>query len=224
LPSQTCQHHPVTWQPFDTERNAGERTVLVARHGRTTANEDGIHQNWGPSQLSPSGRAELEVAKRWWKEWKVTHYVSSPVPRAIETASRLWDRIDELDAAWGERAVPAVEGLTLDEAHRLHPTLVTPDGWVSSDAPPNRFVESGPALNFRVQGALLRAAGSVPENHVVAVMTHGAVLAAILAPLSAIGGRSERSVRCGNLAVLEVTVDPVRGWSVRREHSPLAAT
>jgi broad specificity phosphatase PhoE len=224
-PSHSCQHCPVTWHPFDVEIGAGERTVLIARHGRTTANENGIHQNWGPYQLSSSGFADLEVAKGWWRKWKVTHYMSSPVPRAIETAKELWSRIDELDAAWGERAVPAVEGLPLNEAHRLHPALLTTDGWVSPNAPPNQFVESGLAFNARVQAALLRAAGSVPEDEVVAVMTHGAVLAAILAPpISQLGQEPpERLVRFGNLAVLEVAVDPVWGWRVRQQHDPLVA-
>ncbi|MGA3147687.1 MAG: histidine phosphatase family protein [Acidimicrobiales bacterium] len=214
----------MAWHSFEgKEPESGERTVLVARHGRTVANEEGIHQNWGPYELSPSGLAELGVAKRWWSRWDVAHHISSPVPRAVETAKHLWSRIDELDVAWGERAVPAVEGLTLEEAHRLHPNLLEPDGWVRPGAPTNPFVESSAALNYRVQSALLRAAGTVLEGHVVAVMTHGALLAAILT-LSEEGdlrGAPERSVRCGNLAVLEISADPAEGWNVRREHSPL---
>jgi broad specificity phosphatase PhoE len=204
------------------EAQPGERTVLVSRHGRTTANEDKIHQNWGSYQLSSRGTAETETAKQWWRRWNVTHYISSPVPRAIETANRLWGRIDELDAAWGERAVPTVEGLTLEEAHRLHPTLLEPDGWVSSDAPMNPFVESRAALDSRVRAALARAASTVPEAHVVAVMTHGAVLATFLTISAEVDSPDPAPVRCGNLEVLEIAVDPAKGWSVRRRHSPLA--
>jgi broad specificity phosphatase PhoE len=193
----------------------------VARHGRTTANEDGIHQNWGSYQLSPAGVAETELAKHWWNRWEVTHYISSPVPRAIETANRLWGRIDELDAAWGERAVPTVEGLSLEEAHRLLPNLLEPDGWVSPDAPMNPFIESSAALDSRVRGALERAATTVPEGHVAAVVTHGAVLAAILSFSEEIDSSEPLEVRCGNLEVLEIEVDPGRGWCVRRRHSPL---
>ena len=195
----------------------------MARHGRTTANEEGIHQNWGPYPLSSAGIAEMEVAKRWWNRWNVTHYISSPVPRAIETANRLWGRIDELDAAWGERAVPSLEGLTLEEAHRRHPTILDADGWVSPDAPANPFVESTAALESRVRAAIGRAASTVPDAHVAAVMTHGAVLAAILAISAEVDspGSAEESVRCVNLAVVEVAVDPAKGWSVRRRHSPL---
>jgi len=224
IPS-TCQHGRVGWNSFGAEAETGERTVLVARHGRTTANEEGIHQNWGPYQLSSAGIADMEVAKRWWNQWNVTRCISSPVPRAIETAHRLWGRVDELDAAWGERAVPAVEGLTLEEAHRRHPTLLEPDGWVSRDAPLNPFVESDAALESRVRAALMRAANTVPEAHVAAVMTHGAVLAAILAMSAEVNspGSPKTSVRCANLAVLEVAVDPAKGWSVRRRHSPLTS-
>jgi broad specificity phosphatase PhoE len=163
----------------------------------------------------------MEVAKRWWNRWDVTHYISSPVPRAIETASRLWGRIDELDVAWGERAVPAVEGLTLEEAHRLHPMLLEPDGWVSPDAPMNPFIESSAALDSRVQAALARAASTVPEADVAAVMTHGAVLAAILSISAEVGSSEPVEVRCGNLEVLEIAVDPAKGWSVRGRHNPL---
>jgi glucosyl-3-phosphoglycerate phosphatase len=213
----------MTLQSFGVELSTGERTVLVARHGRTVANENGIHQNWGAYPLSSSGLDEVDTAKRWWDQWNITHHISSPVPRAIETANHLWGRIDELDAAWAERAVPAVEGLTLEEGHRLHPTLLDPDGWVSHDAPMNPFVESRAALDSRVRAALWRAASTVPEGHVAAVMTHGALLAALLTISVEVdpGEPPNAAVRCTNLAVLEIAVDPARGWSVHREHNPL---
>jgi broad specificity phosphatase PhoE len=215
----------VGWNSFGghAKADAGERTVLVARHGRTSANEEGIHQNWGSYPLSASGKIDIEVAKHWWGRWNVTHHIASPIPRATETAHRLWGRVDELDAAWGERAVPAVEGLTLEEAHRLHPALLEPDGWVSPDAPVTPFVESAAALDSRVHAALARAAGTVPAAGVVAVMTHGAVLAALLA-VSAEGdpdSSPEAPLRCRNLEVLEIAVDPAKGWSMRARHSPL---
>jgi broad specificity phosphatase PhoE len=212
----------MTLLSFGVEVSCGERTVLVARHGRTVANEEGIHQNWGSYPLSSSGLDEVETAKRWWNQWNVAHHISSPVPRATETANHLWTRIDELDAAWAERAVPAVEGLTLDEGHLLHPTLLDPDGWVSRDAPMNPFVESRAALDSRVRAALLRAANTVPAGHVAAVMTHGALLATILtiSAEAAPGEPPDAPVRCPNLAVLEIAVDPDKGWSVRREHNP----
>jgi broad specificity phosphatase PhoE len=216
-----CQNCRVGWSFFEAEAEAGERTVLVARHGRTSANEDRIHQNWGPYQLSSAGMAEMETAKRWWNRWTVTHYISSPVPRAIETANRLWGRLDELDAAWGERAVPAVEGLTLEKAHRLHPTLLEPDGGVIADSQISPFIESSRALDSRVQAALVRAACTVPEEHVVAVMTHGAVIAAILSISASVRPLRSTDVRCGNLEVLEIAVGPTKGWSVRQRHSPL---
>jgi broad specificity phosphatase PhoE len=216
-----CQNSPVAWSSFEADAAAGERTVLVVRHGRTSANEEGIHQNWGPYQLSSAGIVEIETAKRWWNRWTVTHYISSPVPRAIETANRLWGCLDELDGAWGERAVPAVEGSTLEEAHRLHPTLLEPDGWVTADSPTSPFVESSRALDSRVRAALVRAACTVPEEHVVAVMTHGAVLAAILSFSESVRPLRPTDVRCANLEVLEIAVDPTKGWSVRRRHSPL---
>jgi broad specificity phosphatase PhoE len=116
--------------------------------------------------------------------------------------------------------VPAAEGLTLEEAHRRYPDVLQNDGWVNPDAPMNPFVESGAAVNSRVRHALRRAASTVPEGHVVAVMTHGAVLASFL-----LGDESdvprESSRRFGNLAVLEVAVDPAQGWSVRKHHNPV---
>jgi broad specificity phosphatase PhoE len=154
----------------------------------------------------------------------VTHYISSPIPRAIETSHCLWGRVDELDAAWGERAVPAVEGLTLEGAHRLYPSLLEPDGWVCPDTPLNPFVESTAALDSRVQAALARAANSVPEACLVAVMTHGAVLAAILSMAEIDSHYAPQApLRCGNLEVVEIAVDPAKGWTVRGRHSPLGS-
>jgi hypothetical protein len=67
----------------------------------------------------------------------------------------------------------------------------------------------------------LTAACTVPEEHVVAVMTHGAVLAAILSFSESVRPLRPTDVRCANLEVLEIAVDPTKGWSVRRRHSPL---
>jgi hypothetical protein len=69
----------------------------------------------------------------------------------------------------------------------------------------------------------VRAASTVPKAHVAAVMTHGAVLAAILGISTEVGSprSAGTSERCGNLEVLEIAVDPARGWKVRRRHSPL---
>jgi broad specificity phosphatase PhoE len=85
----------------------------------------------------------------------------------------------------------------------------------------NPFIESSAALDSRVQGALARAASTVPQAYVAAVMTHGAVLAAILSISAEIDSSEPAEMRCGNLEVLEIAVDPAKGWRVRRKHSPL---
>jgi broad specificity phosphatase PhoE len=208
------------WNTFaSTTVEAGSRTVLVARHGRTTANEQRVHQGWRPYALSAAGLVAAEeagVATR--RRWRVDRVISSPVPRAIETARALWGRIDELDAAWGEQACPAVEGVTAADAHRQHPSIYEADGWIVPGCPPNDCIESTAAVEARILCALRRAAGTVARGRMVAIATHGAALATLLRFDDP--ARKAAELRRPNLTILEVSVDPAQGWRLAGVHEP----
>jgi broad specificity phosphatase PhoE len=220
LPRTRANMGAMGWKPFEsTTVEAGSRTVLVARHGRTAANEQRVHQGWRPYALSAAGSAAAEAAGVGCRgRWSVDRVISSPVPRAAETARALWGRIDELDAAWGELACPAVEGVTADDAHRRHPSIFGADGWIVPECPPNDCVESSTAFDARILSALRRAAGTVVPGRVVATVTHGAALATLLR----LDGQARTAavLRPSNLTIVEVVVDPALGWRLTGVHEP----
>ena len=193
----------------------GERTVLVSRHGRSTGNEQRLHQHWGDFPLTDDGRAQAQRAAGWWQDRAVRRVVSSPVVRATQTAEVLFGRVDEIDAAWTEHAAPTLQGWTYAEAHTAHPDLMREDGWPVREAAVSPLLEAWPVVCDRAATALRRAAARVAPGEAVAVVTHGSLLTA----LASMGGQD--SATLPNLAVLETRVDPSAGWTLLAVHDPL---
>lgn len=192
----------------------GVRTVLVTRHGRTTGNEQLLHQHWGDWALSEVGVARTREAAAWWRDRAVDHVVSSPVHRATQTAELLFGRLDEIDAGWAEHAAPTVAGWTYAQAHAAHPDVLRADGWPVRDAPTSPLMERWDVVVDRAVQALRRAATTVAPGGTVAVVTHGSLLVA----LTSLGGQD--SATLPNLTVAECAVDPAQGWSLTAVHDP----
>jgi len=202
--------------PFDAlPVTPGPRTVLVSRHGRTTGNEQHLHQHWGDWGLSDDGLARTREAAGWWAGRGVDHVVSSPVHRATQTAQVLFGRLDEIDAGWAEHAAPTVAGWTYAQAHARHPEVLREDGWPVLEAATSPVMERWMVVCDRAVRALRRAAATVPAGGTVAVVTHGSLLVG----LTSLAGRSDPTLP--NLAVAETEVDPAAGWSLRGVHDPL---
>ena len=194
----------------------GPRTVLVTRHGRTTGNEQLLHQHWGDWPLTEDGIARTREAAAWWRNRGVDHVVSSPVHRATATAELLLGRLDEIDAGWAEHAAPTVAGWTYAAAHEAYPEVLREDGWPVRDAPTSPVMERWPVVVDRAVQALRRAASTVPPGGTVAVVTHGSLLVA----LTSLGGQDSPTLP--NLTVAECEVDPAVGWSLTAVHDPFA--
>jgi probable phosphomutase (TIGR03848 family) len=63
-------------------------TVILLRHGRTTANAGGVLAGWTPGvRLDDSGRAQAEAVAARLAPVPLTAVVSSPLERCLETAS-----------------------------------------------------------------------------------------------------------------------------------------
>jgi len=201
---------------------SGVRTIYVSRHAKTVGNEQQVFQEWFDYDLSTVGVGEARVAREWWKKRSVSRIVSSPLLRARRTAILLFGReADELDAGWVELAVPTLAGLPLGDAVRRMPNVLRADGWPRFDASLSGQHEHVLTVAARTVDALRRAALSVPAGSNVAVVTHGAPLFALLT-VAGVGESSPVGV-VGNLATVEVTVDPAAegGWSVVAVHHPL---
>lgn len=204
----------IPWNRDPADDALAVRKVWVSRHARTTANESGQLQGWEPFDLSPSGEADLVEARRWWSERPITWVISSPILRALRTADLLFGRVDDIDAGWSEQATPDLAGIRAAEAHARYPEIVQLDGWSRVDAPRHRAMEHIATVEARAIGAL-RHAAATPVPGDVAVVTHGAVLVALVRA----AGHEAASV--GNLAVAEIVVDPVSGWALSALHNPL---
>lgn len=204
----------VGWDRSHDGISAGRRTVWVSRHAKTDANEASILQGWDPYELSVTGQSDAARAATWWQARPVTWVISSPVLRAMRTAQIMLGRVDDLDSSWGEQAMPGMAGASVQDNHRRFPELVRPDGWSRQDAPRSDVIEHISTVEDRAIGALRRSGLRQVDSH-TAVVTHGAVLAALLRA----AGVDAPTV--GNLAVAEFEVDPTVGWRLLAVHDPL---
>lgn len=206
---------PVMRRPFTTPAHHGARTVYVTRHARTAANAARRIAGWTNPPITPEGRSEIHTAAKWWADRPIDWVISSPLERCSATATLLFGRLDDIDAAFTEQAVPGLEGLPVDRAHRLTPELCRADGWSRPDAPRDPRSEHLDTITSRVLAALRGAAAAVPAGRSVAVVTHGAVVVSVLRAAGV------PAATAGNLTVVELTVDPETGWDLDAVHDPL---
>ncbi|MBF6619494.1 MAG: histidine phosphatase family protein [Patulibacter sp.] len=80
--------------------------ILLARHGRTAYNHEGRFQGQGPVPLDAEGRRQAAaLADEIVRRGDVTRLISSPITRALETASHVAARtglVPEIDPRWSE--------------------------------------------------------------------------------------------------------------------------
>ena len=97
----------------------GVPTVLLVRHGRTTANASGVLAGWLPGvNLDEVGREQADAVGRRLREAELApvRLVSSPLPRCVETAERIL-AFGEADA--DAEAGTEAGGIPLDVDERL---------------------------------------------------------------------------------------------------------
>ena len=175
--------------------------IYLTRHARTIANEAQTFQGWLPGELSLAGRTDADLVADWWADKSVDWVVASPLARTMAAAELLFGRVDEIDAAFVECAMPTLDGHTYAAA-LAYPELFDPvTNWPRSDRPPSPVIESRAAVMARVEAGCLRLRGTVDDGGSVAVVTHGGVLLAVLALLG-IDGKV-----VPNLAVLELVIE-----------------
>jgi len=210
----------MTVNPFTQHALGGTRTVWVSRHGRTASNEADIHQGWADTPLSAGGLADALAARAWWAGVPVSWVVTSPVRRAVQTGEVLFGAVNDIDSGWVESAIPGIAGLTYAQAYQGRPDLCGPDGCGIPGRAPDPGAEHPTTISDRTLGALRRTAAAVDPGGQVAVVTHGSALAALVTA-AAWGPADGRGANPGNLAVLELAVDPTAGWTLLAVHSPL---
>jgi len=146
--------------------------LYLVRHGETDWNRQHRIQGLTDIPLNDTGREQARRAGRLLasRDWDAV--VSSPLQRALETATIIADELGlpapTTDDQLVERNYGEAEGLDFDELNRRFP----------EDAPvPGR--ERRSAVRKRAMAALLRIAATHPDESVL-VVAHGGLIRAVL--------------------------------------------
>ncbi|HMU32604.1 MAG TPA: histidine phosphatase family protein [Pyrinomonadaceae bacterium] len=98
--------------------------LFLVRHGQSAGNAEGRFGGHSPTPLSDLGLRQADSAAKALQKEGITAIFSSDLLRAVQTAeplSRLIDVPVVPTAAFRERNVGVLEGLTFDESKAAHP-------------------------------------------------------------------------------------------------------
>jgi len=144
-------------------------TVILARHGQTDWNRDGIWQGHGDPPLNDLGREQAAALAARLAAEPVEALYSSDLRRASETAAFIATAAGVpvlLDSGLREMDVGSWTGITVEEARRRFERSEQPDG------------ETRDEFDARVVAALHRVASGHRNGRIV-VVTHGGVARAL---------------------------------------------
>lgn len=161
-------------------------TVLLVRHGRSTANSDGVLAGWQPGvHLDERGRAQAAALAQRLAPVPLAAVVASPLERCQETAAALIEgRGDGLGVTTDERLGECWYG---DWNGRQLSTLAKEDLWEVVQAHPSGATfpgAEGEALRdtqHRAVGAVRSWNARLPADATYVVCSHGDVLKAVIA-------------------------------------------
>jgi broad specificity phosphatase PhoE len=106
-------------------------TILLARHGETDWNRDGVWQGWADPPLNETGRAQARELAEQLREVRIDAVYASDLRRASETAEIVAAPHGVpviTDAALREIDIGSWSGLTRAEIEQRFPNGERPDG------------------------------------------------------------------------------------------------
>lgn len=158
-------------------------TVILVRHGRTTANADGVLAGWSSGVfLDDRGQEQAAAVADRLADVRLDALVSSPLDRTMQTADAIAarqpavarhvdDRIGECRyGEWTGRRLADLADEPLWATVQGHPSAVTFPGG-----------ESMPAMQLRAVSAVRDWNERLGDDAVYAMVSHGDVIKAILA-------------------------------------------
>jgi len=163
-------------------------TVLLVRHGRTSANTAGVLAGWTPGiDLDDTGRAQAEALAARFTGLTVTRLVSSPLERCMQTAATVSDAVatpvssdDRLgEARYGEWTGRALADLARTRLWRVvqdHPSAVVFPG---EDGEAMAHVQARAVECVREHDRAVTAEHG--DGAVWVAVSHGDVIKAVLA-------------------------------------------
>ncbi|MYW65233.1 MSMEG_4193 family putative phosphomutase [Streptomyces sp. SID8379] len=162
-------------------------TLILVRHGRSTANTAGLLAGWTPGvALDERGTAQAATLPERLKDLPLSEVVSSPLQRCRETVAPLLaarpeltahtdDRIGECDYGdWSGRKLAELAGEPLMEVVQQHPTAAAFPGGESMRQMQHRAAEAVREWNARVE----RDHGS---DAVYVMCSHGDIIKSLVA-------------------------------------------
>ncbi|GAA3307585.1 histidine phosphatase family protein [Streptomyces cinereospinus] len=162
-------------------------TLILVRHGRSTANTEGLLAGWTPGvALDERGAAQAAALPGRLAELPIAEVVTSPLQRCQETVRPLLDarpglrahtdeRIGECHYGdWSGRKLADLAGEPLMEVVQAHPTAAVFPGGESMRAMQHRAAEAVREWNARVE----RDHGA---DAVYLMCSHGDIIKALVA-------------------------------------------
>jgi probable phosphomutase (TIGR03848 family) len=194
-------------------------TLLLVRHGRTTANTSGVLAGWTPGVgLDDTGREQVAALAGRLADLALAAVVTSPLQRCQETAAALVDgRADrrlEVDDALGEVRYGDWTGQSLKTLAK-DPLWKVVQGHPSAAVFPGDAGEGLATMQARAVAAIRRWNATLGDDAVYVAVSHGDVIKAILA--DALGTHLDQFQRIvvDPASVSVVTYTPSRPFVVR---------
>lgn len=188
--------------------------LYLIRHGSTSWNESQRHQGRLPGiGLSPAGIEQVKAQAQWLAVRDFATVVSSPLQRAVESASILlgeWGQETPiaLDERFNEWDIPAWNRMTLAEIARS-----APEAYALLEMAPQQLALPGAETLHDVQTRTMDGIRDLKANHpdaAVLVVTHAAVVVAAICGLLNIPLSLFRQLPVANasLTIIEVADRP----------------
>ena len=178
------------------------KRLILVRHGETEWNRVGRYQGFARTSLNERGQWQAEQAARRLADGSIDVLYASDLPRAMETARPIADRLDlpihELEAL-REIDVGEWEGLTVSEIQSVHA-----DNWETYVSDPIHTVRKGgeslAKLAARVTDAFHRWDSEHPDQTVLAV-THGGPNKALVCTILGLPLECRMHLKIGNASI-----------------------
>lgn len=180
-------------------------TILFIRHGQTDWNMAGRWQGFTDIPLNTVGRAQAQMLAARVAAWPIKAIYSSDLERAAETGRVMAQKLSvpiTLDAAWRERGLGQLEGLTREEIREQFPHLSLPRTFI--EAPGG---ESYLDLKKRVIEGYKRIVWE-HTGEMVAVVSHGGTLRLVISHILELPERIYAPFTLdGNTGISRVVID-----------------
>ena len=156
-----------------------EISIHFMRHGRSRADDDGVHEGRYDSPLTDVGRAQVEARgmELREKEARFDQVISSTLIRAQETAKIIGSLLDipvEAEDIWMEMDNRPLAGLSIEEAEARYPKPVFRNPYEAFHGVGESEIELHCRAAMALESLIRRGAGSY------LVVSHGGFLNAVM--------------------------------------------